>query len=179
MGALTDEDHSLLYVQFLVNPVPAPQYREPRWLSVGLATAHPRCWVASLCPCMHAGTRHVQTGSSLHNCTYIVAYSKRKSPKDRALLEPLERPPYHQRRFGTSLGHLKHWGSRVWAAAAPPGPRRYASVIFAFKLDPLVSDLRSQSQKSEDVYLPSRSPNPPSPPPPPPGCPDHDPGSTP
>eukprot|EP01046_Picozoa_sp_COSAG06_P123845 COSAG06_NODE_71830_length_179_cov_15.925000_1_plen_35_part_01 len=34
----------------------------------------------------------------------------------------------------------------VWAAAAPPGPRRYASVIFAFKLDPLVSDLRSQSQ---------------------------------
>ena len=62
---------------------------------------------------------------------YIAAYSKSKSRKDRALLEPLERPPYHQRRFGVSLGHLEHWVSGVWAAAAPPGPRRYASVVLA------------------------------------------------
>ena len=82
-------------------------------------------------------------------CMYLAAYSKSKSRKDHAPPEPLERPPYRRRRSGTSLGHLKHWVSRVRAAAAPPGPRRYASVIFAFKLDPLVSDLRSQSQKSE------------------------------
>ena len=39
VGALTDEEHSLLYVQFLVNSSPAPQYREPRWLS----PLRPRC----------------------------------------------------------------------------------------------------------------------------------------
>ena len=47
------------------------------------------------------------------------------------------------------LGAFRTWGFAGLGCGRPPGPRRYASVIFAFKLDPLVSDLRSQSQKSE------------------------------
>ena len=81
-------------------------------------------WEELLCP-----------GSS-PRLTYIAACSKRKSPKDRALLEPLERPPYRQRRSGTSLGHLKHGVSWVWAVVHYPGVGRYESVKPRLKLDP-------------------------------------------